>query len=125
MMTKVQSTNSNVSDPYTETLAKIYTICDWRRVTQPYISRDDVRTEIIGALMGKIDYVELAPIAEKLEISPQHIRSIIRRIGERGSDNETETLLETERKARNGGNSNNFESKLITEEELCGCINDG
>jgi len=76
-------------------------------------------------LMGKIDYVELAPIAEKLEISPQHIRSIIRRIGERGSDNETETLLETERTARNGGNGNNFESKLITEEELCVCINDG
>jgi len=75
--------------------------------------------------MGKIDDAELAPIAEKLGISPQQIRSMIRRIGWKGSEEETEALLETERTVRNGGNGNNFVSKLVSEEELCGCINDG
>ena len=89
------------------------------------ISREEIRTEVIGALMGKIDDAELAPIAQKLGISPQQIRSMIRRIGWKGSEGETEALLETERTARNNGNGNNFESKMITEGELCGCINDG
>lgn len=75
--------------------------------------------------MGKISDEELAPIAQKMGISPQQIRSMIRRIGSKGSEEETEALLETERTERNGGNGNPFESKLITEEELCGCINDG
>ena len=89
------------------------------------ISREEIRTEVIGALMGKIDDTELTPIAQKLGISPQQIRSMIRRIGWTGSDEETEALLETERTARNNGNGNNFESKMITEGELCGCINAG
>jgi uncharacterized protein YjcR len=75
--------------------------------------------------MGKISDEELAPIAQKMGISPQQIRSMIRRIGLKGSEEETEALLKTERTEKNNGNGNNCESKLISEEELCGCINDG
>ena len=123
---RLQGSKENYFDNKdTETLAKIYSSCNWSRVTESYISREDVRTEVIGALMGKISDAELAPIAQKMGISPQQIRSMIRRIGGKGSDEETEALLETERTARNGGNGNNCESKLISEDELCGCINDG
>lgn len=50
---------------------------------------------------------------------------MIRRVGWKGSNGETRTLLETERVERNSGNSNGYESKLVSEEELCACINDG
>lgn len=89
------------------------------------INREEIRTEVIGALMGKIDDAELAPIAQKLGITAQQIRTMIRRIGEKGSEEETEALLQTERTARNGGNGNHCESKLITEEELCEHISEG
>ena len=89
------------------------------------ISKEEVRTEVIGAIMGRISDAELKPIASKLGISPQQIRALIRRIGAKGSDEETEALLESERTARNNGNCNHSASKLITEEELCEHINEG
>lgn len=106
-------------------LRSAYSSVGWDR-TGSRITREEVRTEVIGALMGKIGDAELAPIAQKLGISSQQIRSMIRRIGWTGSDGETEALLETERTERNvGWTWNNCESKLISEEELCACINDG
>jgi len=96
----------------------------WSQETK-MISREEVRTEVIAALMGKMSDTDLGPIAGKLGISPQMIRAMIRRIGVKGSEEETEALLETERDARNSGNNNNHESKLITEEELCSHIDEG
>jgi site-specific recombinase XerD len=89
------------------------------------LTRDEVRTEVISALMGKISEAELAPVASKLGIAPQQIRAMIRRIGGKGSEKETEALLETERPARKGGKGNHCESKLIPEAELCEYINGG
>lgn len=88
------------------------------------ISREEVRAEVIGALMGKISDTELAPIARKLGISPNQIRAMIRRIGVTGSEEETEALLENERNARNEENCNHCESKIVTEDELCGYLNE-
>jgi len=108
----------------TNEIAKKYLICKFGR-TQIVLSREEIRTEVITALMGKIGDAELAPIAGKLGISPQQIRSMIRKIGGKGSEEETEALLETERDARNGVNCNHCESKLITEKQLCDYVNDG
>ena len=62
--------------------------------------------------MGKISDAKLAPIAQKMGISPQLIREMIMRIGMLESEEETEALLEMEGKKRNG---NNCESKMISE----------
>ena len=80
--------------------------------------------------MGKITDVELAPIAEKLNISPEQIRTMIRRIREEGREEETEALIKSERKQRqkkdnNPGNPIKNESKLVTEEEVTEYINNG
>lgn len=95
-------------------------------MSMPTITREEVRGEVISALMGKISDAELAPISQKLRISPQQIRAMIKRIGERGSEEETEALLETERTVRNGRvNNNHSESKIVTEDELCSYLNEG
>jgi integrase len=94
------------------------------------ITKEDVRTEVISALMGKISDTELTPIAEKLGLSPDQIRSMIRRIREEGREEETEALLEHERKQRrktqnNGGDCERIRSKLVTEKELTRYIDQG
>ncbi|MFH0748846.1 MAG: tyrosine-type recombinase/integrase [Candidatus Bathyarchaeota archaeon] len=108
----------------TAEIAKKYALCQFGR-SPLALSREEIRTEVIAALMGKISNVELAPIAEKLGISPDMVRNMIQRIGEKGSEEETEALLDTERTARTGGHSNNHESRLVTEDELCSYINEG
>jgi phage anti-repressor protein len=102
-------------------ITRKYLTCNFGK-TPKTLSREEVRTEVIAALFGKISDTELAPTAQKLGITPQQIRAIIKRISTTGSEEETEALLQTERTARNG---NHCESKLITEEELCEHINDG
>jgi site-specific recombinase XerD len=105
-------------------ITRKYLTCNFGK-TQRTLSREEVRTEVIAALLGKISDTELAPTAQKLGITPQQIRAIIRRISTTGSEEETEALLETERTARADGNGNHNESKLITEGELCEYINSG
>ncbi len=111
-----------------ETLAQRYTQVDWQE--KPTLTKEEVRTEVIAALMGKISDIELAPIAEKLSISPEQIRTMIRRIREEGREEETEVLIKSERKQRqkkdnNPGNPIKNESKLVTEEEVTEYINNG
>jgi site-specific recombinase XerC len=108
---------------WVEKLRSSYSNVGWGRSSLT-MTKEEVRTEVIGALMGKISDAELAPIAGKLGISPQQIRTMIRRIRADGSEEETEALLETE---RNNGNCNNnhCESKLIPEGELCQHIDSG
>jgi integrase len=102
-------------------ITRKYLTCNFGK-TQRALSREEVRTEVIAALLGKFSDTELAPTAQKLGVTPQQIRAIIKRISMTGSEEETEALLQTERNARNGNYS---ESKLITEEELCEHLNDG
>lgn len=109
---------------WVEKLRNAYLSVGWGRASIT-VTKEDVRTEVISALMGKISDAELTPIASKLGISPQMIRSMIRRMGVKASEEETRALLETERDARNGGDCNHCESKLISEEELCSHINEG
>ena len=111
-----------------ETLAQRYMQLDWEE--KPTLTKEEVRTEVIAALMGKITDVELAPIADKLNISPEQIRTMIRRIREEGREEETEALIKSERKQRqkkdnNPGNPIKNESKLVTEEEVTEYINNG
>lgn len=94
------------------------------------LSREEVRAEVIAALIGKIDDAELAPIAQKLGITQDQIRAMLKRIRREGVAQEDEALLELERKLRgealrNDENCNQYESKLITEEELPDHINVG
>jgi integrase len=103
-----------------EKLKNAYLDVGWRRESLG-LTKEDVRTEIIGALMGKIDDMELAPIARKLGISPQQIRSMIQRIRSHGANEETEALIHTEQYST----SNNRETRLIDEDALCEHLNDG
>ena len=114
---------------WVEKLRSAYLSVGWGR-TGTRITREEVRAEVIKALMGKISDSELTPIAEKLGISLNQIRSMIKRIREEGREEETEALLEQERKQRrktmkNGGECERYESKLVTEEKLTSHINQG
>jgi integrase len=103
-----------------EKLKNAYLDVGWRRESLG-LTKEDVRTEIIGALMGKIDDAELAPIARKLGISPQQIRAMIQRIKSRGASEETEALIHTEQYPT----SNNRETRLIDEDALCEHLDQG
>lgn len=114
-----------------EKLRKAYSKVDWHRFPVVALTKEDIRTEVIAALLGKIEDSELAPIAQKLGITPRQIRTLIRRVGgetER-ERRETEALLKQERKQRtatDGGFQNNhFESKIVTEDELCSYLDEG
>jgi site-specific recombinase XerD len=113
--------NHYFAPQWTDKLRAAYLAVGWRRLSTT-LTKEDVRTEVISALMGKLGDAELAPIAGKLGITPQQIRAMIQRIRVTGSAEETEALLQTERAYYNDSNG---ESKLVSEEALCKHINEG
>ena len=58
---------------WVEKLKNAYLSVGWRR-SSTALTKEEVRTEVISALMGKLGDAELAPIAGKLGISTQQIR---------------------------------------------------
>lgn len=122
---RLQGSRANYFAPiWIEKIREAYMKAGWSR-SRIVLSKEDVRAEVVRALMGKIGDEELAPIAEKLRITPQQIRMMIRRIRGEGAEEETEVLLETERIERGLGNSNHYESRIITEDELCIYLDEG
>jgi len=112
---------------WVEKIKDAYQSVGWGR-SRIVMSKEDVRAEVIRALMGKLTDADLQPLAVRLGVTPREILSMIRRLGARGEKEELEGLLRIEHKDRetqtNGGNQP-YESRLIGEEELCRCIDDG
>ncbi len=62
-----------------EVLASRYVKHDWDRHPLA-LTKEEVRTEVLGLLMGKLADADLAPVAERLGISPEEIRLLIKRL---------------------------------------------